>query len=787
MEKILSIRVLRSVMCFLPFYLFTLLPLSAQNFPVGIVSVQDSVKSVQFGVISSIATEGGHGVQFGGVSNTSASVFNGLQLGGISNITQGMDRGLQLSGFLNVSSEMMRGWQFGAVNYADSLDGAQIGFFNVARRHTKGWQVGVINLTYDTIGHKIGLVNVNPNTDIDLMMYGGTSTKGNIAVRYRNKSTYNIIGVGTHFMGLDSKFSGALFYRLGQYYQMTPKWSLSGDVGYYHVETFSRNNSEKPERLYSLQARVNADYQFSKKFGAFASVGWDFTRYYDRNETYHNRPLVELGITYRQPRNQHDTWRRAWDKKRASFVPSDSTMALPVEKRYWQAAAEATGINIGVQLFDRYALNSDFAQTTLRTLKRNFTDGMVWDNDYFITNLFAHPYHGNLYFNAARTNGLTFWESAPYALGGSLMWEFLGETEPPAINDVIATSMGGMAIGEMTHRLSLTMLDDRTFGFSRFLREAGAAIVNPIQGLHRIISGDAWTIRRDHYRYHNYEESPVDVSLSVGWRYLADDGALFRGIHAPYVNMTLMYGTPVDGERHTTPYDFFDLEVNSAFGGGQPFVNTLNIVGRLWSMPILDKKDMAGEFGIYQHFNYYDSEPIEDGSSLTPYRISEAAGFGPGFILSLPQTGGLSRLEQRIFTSGILLGGTKSDYFNVIERDYNMGSGFSVKSKTQLDFGKFGRFVLNAKYFRLYTWKGYEDKDLNAYASGEKDLHYLNVQGDRSNAALLVVNPVMEMHLARQWSITLSGTYYSRRTFYKYYDTVHANTFETKIGITCRL
>ena len=45
----------------------------------------------------------------------------------------------------------------------------------------------------------------------------------------------------------------------------------------------------------------------------------------------------------------------------------------------------------------------------------------------------------------------------------------------------------------------------------------------------------------------------------------------------------------------------------------------------------------------------------------------------------------------------------------------------------------------------------------------------------------------MEMHVARQWSITLSGTYYSRRTFYKYYPIVHANTFETKIGLTCRL
>ena len=759
----------------------------AQNSPVGIVSVQDSVKSIQFGVISTVAPDGGHGVQLAGVSNTAAHRFNGLQLGGVSNITQGMERGLQLSGILNVSTEMMRGWQWGAVNYADSLDGIQVGVFNVARKRPEGWQVGLINLSYDTIGHKIGLVNVNPTTDIDIMMYGGSSTKGNIAVRYRNRSTYNILGVGTHFMGLDSKFSGAVFYRLGQYAQVSPKWSLSGDIGYYHVETFSKNNNDKPERLYSLQARINADYQISRKLGAFASVGWGLTRYYDRNETYRNRPLVEMGLTYRQARDQHDSWKRAWEEKRRAIVFADSTMALPVKKRYWQAAAEATAINVGVQLFDRYALKSDFAQTTLRTLKRNFTDGMVWDNDFFITNLFAHPYHGNLYFNAARTNGLTFWESAPYALGGSLMWEFLGETEPPAINDVIATSMGGMAIGEMTHRLSRTVLDDRDRGFRRFLREAAATIANPIQGLHRIISGDAWRVRSDHYRYHDYSKIPVDVAFSTGWRYLADDGALFRGVHAPYLNMVLTYGTSVDGERHTTPYDFFDVDATISMGGGQPLVNNLQIVGRMWSTSILDKKDMAGEFGIYQHFNYFDAKPIEDGSELTPYRISEAAGFGPGFILSLPQMGGLSKLEQRVFLSGILLGGTKSDYFNVIERDYNMGSGFSIKSKTQLDFGKFGRFILNAKYFRLYTWKGYEDKDLQAYADGTKDLHYLNVQGDRSNAALLVVNPIMEMHVNKQWSLTLSGAYYSRRTFYKYYDKVHANTFETKIGITCRL
>jgi len=759
----------------------------AQKTPVGIVSIQDTVKSVQVGVISSVATDGGHGVQLSVVSNAVSHRFDGLQLSIINNIIQGMNQGIQLSALLNVSSSMMRGAQIGAFNYADSLNGAQVGLFNVARKRPKGWQIGLVNLSYDSIGHKIGLINVNPMTDIDLMVYGGSSTKVNVATRYRNKSTYSIFGVGTHFMGLDSKFSGALFYRLGQYWKLTPKLSISGDIGYYHVETFRKNSNDAPERLYSLQARINADYQLTKRLGVFASVGWGVTRYYNRNETYRNRPLVELGMTLRQPRNRHNTWKAAFGERRDSLVYGDSTMALPGKKHPWWALAEVMGINVGVQLFDRYVTREDFAQTTLRTIRQNFERGMVWDNDYFHMNMFMHPYHGNLYFNAARTNGLTYWESAPYALFGSAMWEFFGEADPPAINDIFATTCGGMAIGEMTHRLSRTVLDDRARGFRRFLREAAAAIINPIQGLHRIISGDAWRVKSSHYRYHDFRQIPIDASVSIGWRYLADDGALFRGVHAPFVNLTLTYGTSVDGESHKTPYDFFDIETSIAFGGGQPLVNTLSIVGRLWSTPILDKNDMAGEFGIYQHYNYYNSKPVEDGSELTPYRLSEVAAFGPGFIVSLPKMGALSKMEQRIFVSGILLGGTKSDYFNVIERDYNMGSGFSVKSKTQLDFGRTARFVLNTKFFRLYTWKGYKKEDLDNGFANIPDLRYLNVQGDRSHASLFVINPLMEMHMAKQWSITLSGAFYVRSTHYDFYDNVKAKTFETMVGVTCRL
>ncbi|MCR4582282.1 MAG: DUF3943 domain-containing protein [Prevotella sp.] len=756
---------------------------AGQHWPVGVVSVQDTTKTLQAGLFSSVAVDGGHGLQLAAFSNMSARPFRGLQLSGVSNIARGLPKGVQLSALLNVSSGYMRGVQLAAVNYADSLNGPQVGLVNVARTHPQGWQVGLVNITHDTIAHKIGLININPHTHIDYMVSGGTATKTNLGIRFRNRSTYSIVGVGTHFMGLDEKFSGALYYRLGQYFPITRKLTVSGDLGFYHIETFEQHSNNTPERLFSIQARLNADYQLSRHMGVFASVGWGDTRYYHRAKSYRSRPLAEVGITLRHLKS--DMARPTATDNGQPEKEDDKTEGTKDRKRPWLAAAEVVGINAGVHLFDRWALNEEFAQTTFHSIGQNFKTGFVWDNDVFITNMFAHPYHGNLYFNTARTNGMTFWESAPFALGGSLMWEFFGETEPPAINDVLATACGGIALGEMTHRLSQLVLNDRSRGFRRFLREAAGTIINPIQGLHRLATGQAWKTLGDAPPYHDYAKVPIDFSLTAGVRYLADDGAMFRGEYNPFVNMYLCYGTAVDGERHRTPYDFFDMDVTFGLSGNQPLVNALHIMGRLWSTPILDKNGMEGEFGIYQHFNYYDSKPVKDGSDLTPYRISEAAAFGPGFIVSFPQTGALSRLEQRVFVSAILLGGTKSDYFNVIERDYNMGSGLSIKSKTHLEFGRFGRLIMHAKYFRLFTWKGYEDKDLAGYADGTKDLHYLNVQGDRGNAQLLVINPIVEVNLYRQWSLNLAGSYFYRHTRYKYHDNVRAKTFEVKVGLTC--
>ena len=749
--------------------------LKVTSVSLGLIHHTDSLKGLQLNALTNIA-QSMKGVQVSGFSNISTTPFRGFQLSGISNISMGVERGMQLGAILNVSAGYMRGAQLGAYNYADSLNGSQVGLINIARSHPRGWQVGLVNITRDTIAHKLGLVNINPNTTIDYMIYGGNRTKLNAAARFRNRSTYSIVGVGTHYMGLDEKFSGALYYRLGQYFRMDNRWSLSGDLGYAHIETFEQNSDSKPERLYALQARLNLDYRINRRLGAFLSVGYEDARYYNRARHYRSGLLVEGGVTLRHlGMHQTDQIPNLWSEQ----SPTADGLLPAKRPRPWLSAAEVTGVNVFVHCLDRFVLDKYYAQTTMRSLRRNFEKGWVWDNDEFMTNNFGHPYHGNLYFNSARSNGLSFWQSAPYALGGSLMWEMLGETEPPAINDLMATTMGGICIGEITHRLSDVVLNDRSHGFRRFLREAAATIIDPMKGLNRILTGDAWLIRHDNHLYYDRQQFPIDFSISAGSRYLADQGALFRGEHNPYVNLYLEYGEPLNQGENNRPYDFFDAEATFGLSSNQPVINSLHLLGRIWSTPMIEGKKMKAEVGFYQHFNYYDSEPVKDGSDQVPYRISEMAAAGPGIIFRMPEVGSLRMLEQRIFVSGILFGGSKSDYYHFDMRDYNMGSGFSAKSKTHVELRNYGRFILKANYIHLFTWKGYENKNLD-----DIDISYLNAQGDRGNAQLLVVNPITEFDFNNRLSFVLSGSYYLRRTHYKYYDDVKASTFEVRGGLT---
>lgn len=457
------------------------------------------------------------------------------------------------------------------------------------------------------------------------------------------------------------------------------------------------------------------------------------------------------------------------------YVFTDS--AYLHKKHPWRAAAEVLGINLGVFSFDRFIMNEDFAQVTIHTIRHNIKTGFVWDNDPFPTNLFAHPYHGSLYFNSARSSGLSFWQSVPYAFAGSLTWELFAESEPPAINDLMATTMGGIALGEITHRVSALVLDDSKRGFPRFVRELGGFMLCPIQGLNRLISGDMWRVKRSHYLYHDYDRIPVKFAITGGLRYLADDNHLFKGEYAPFINAKMDYGDIFDTEE-TKPYDYFTLNADIGLSSNQPLLSKVNLIGRLWSMPLKTNSNLELAVGLFQHFNFFNSKEIIDGSGRTPYEISEVASVGPGLIYKFPTTNHLVNLEQHIFLSGIMLGGSYTDYYNFIDRKYNMGSGYSIKNSTIIDFDKYGSFALNVHFYQIFTWKGYENKDLTTI-----NPLYLNAQGDKGNAALTVVNSVIGINLNKHLKLNMDFCYYIRNTHYSYHPDVSYRTFETSIGL----
>ncbi|HEV2672515.1 MAG TPA: DUF3943 domain-containing protein [Gemmatimonadales bacterium] len=74
--------------------------------------------------------------------------------------------------------------------------------------------------------------------------------------------------------------------------------------------------------------------------------------------------------------------------------------------------------------------DKEWAKVSLQSWEENLENPWQWDNDHFIANQFGHPYHGNLYFNSARTNGYSFWASVPWAYGGSVMWRCSASSSP---------------------------------------------------------------------------------------------------------------------------------------------------------------------------------------------------------------------------------------------------------------------------------------------------------------------------------------------------------------------
>ena len=352
-----------------------------------------------------------------------------------------------------------------------------------------------------------------------------------------------------------------------------------------------------------------------------------------------------------------------------------------------RAFMQTTVSNIVVWGYDYAVLQAPWAQIGPETWQKNLEHGFVWDGAWFFTNQIMHPYHGSVYFNAARLNGFTFWESFPFAVYGSLMWELFMERDYPSLNDFITTPLAGTAMGEVTYRLSLSFLNSDATGYKKAAREVAAAILNPALLINRLVYGDDILKRNPPYR------EKVSLIIYSGINRTGDEYPLFRRTPHPFVGFSLNYGNPYDERERYSPFDTFrifsDWDLDYTNPGWEIFAS-----GILYGRKIYFPNGGRGIAGIYQHFDYLQNFVYKFASN----------GIGIGTEMRPMQRMELFELQVHFY--GIVLGALDSQYTHDTQGgEYIFGSGAAAKLGVQFIFDEFSSSVFYYKYW-FYTVRG---------------------------------------------------------------------------------
>lgn len=447
-------------------------------------------------------------------------------------------------------------------------------------------------------------------------------------------------------------------------------------------------------------------------------------------------------------------------------IPDSLDIVRHSKKAFWRATAETVGCNLGLWAFDRYVLKGHYSYISWNTIKENFKHGFEWDDDHLHTNMFDHPYNGSLFFNAGRSNGYNFWQSELFAIGGSAMWEMFMEREYPSTNDIIATPVGGAAIGEVLYRTSDLILDDRTTGGERFGRELVAFIVDPMKGISRLLTGSMWKTRATSGR--RFGVPPISVELSLGGRVLdmADtDNGTRLGASA---ELLMEYGDRF-AERTRSPYDYFSFMLELQAMKSQPLLSRVEIVGRLLGREVVDRKNFSLNLGMYQHFDFFDSDTlgrVRDDFLMpcaVPYKLGTPASIGAGLLFRWVPCRKFT-VDGNLHVNGVILGGILTDFYRDYHRNYNWGSGFSIKAGLNIALAD-NDFSLRIadQHYRIYTWTGYDpEHDWSLSPDGAP----VNIQGDSSKAWFNHFEATFNYRIFNNLYLSLGVDLYTRRTHY---------------------
>ncbi|HWI93890.1 MAG TPA: DUF3943 domain-containing protein [Flavisolibacter sp.] len=342
---------------------------------------------------------------------------------------------------------------------------------------------------------------------------------------------------------------------------------------------------------------------------------------------------------------------------------------------------------------DRYIFKYDWAKISEETWKYNIKKGWEWDNDRFGINFIGHPYSGSYYFNIARANGYNFSQSFPFAVGGSLLWEYFGENTRPSINDIINTPVSGVFLGEIMYRVSSNILDDRTRGGQRVFRELIAAIVDPPRALNRLTQGKMFRVTPAEV----YQKEPMNITLNMGIHKInnkvGNNNEFGTGGTNAILHMQIDYGDPFESIQRK-PYDVFRGRIELGYGYNKYLISTINGYGLLAGRTIREGRLLTG---FFQHYDYWHNNIFEVGT----------LGFGGGLISKM-QTGRHSNIYSNIHLAVVPLAGNNTRYGPDTSeyRFYNFGGGLEGKIEETLNLNSWLNIGFTGFYYWIHTYDG---------------------------------------------------------------------------------
>jgi len=374
----------------------------------------------------------------------------------------------------------------------------------------------------------------------------------------------------------------------------------------------------------------------------------------------------------------------------STFAGSSTGWRTPesygTERRFLRATGEVFAQSLVQNLFGKYVMGEKEGFTvSWDTIEENLHAGMNWDDNAFSTNNFRHPYQGGLYYSAGRSNHYDFYQSSMFAFAGSWGWEYLGEAHNPSFNDFVNTAVGGIILGEVMYRLSTMVLDNTATGSGRAWRELAGAAINPVRGFNRLVTGEAF---EPHANPEDRFPSYWHTEFRTGLRTLGEGRLIEGGGNAKvFTSFDAEYGSPF--EKMSAPYDHFDLGVQLNLDNKPHGIGRLEVHGLLGGREVSRSDKATHLVTAYQHFDYLDNEAYTYGGMS----------FGARFQSRFAAQRDISATST-LDVNGILLGATKSDYFNITGREYDYGPGASLKVRAAV--GRRGRDIVTLEHMSYF-------------------------------------------------------------------------------------